>query len=217
MLDSKQFDIEGYFTRGYTTTQVDLDVSDYLLECAKREHFREESKLSPTSPLLPPWDSLHRDTKLNEPPPYISEFWNRIATHSYYEFFHQIYGEFSQLNMMLQKYVRGTKLGWHQDVHEGVHITNILYLSEHEFTESDGGYLRLGKWNLDEKYWGINDSVLEIDRVMPRHGTLVSICNLIPTFCHNVAQVVSDHERYSLICRFGYAENTSKNKISALF
>ena len=217
MLNSKRFDIEAYFTKGYTTTQVEAEVCDYLLQCVKRENFREESRLKPMNPLLPPWDSYQKDTKLNEPPSYVSEFWNRIAQHEYYTYFHLIYGEFSQRNMMIQKYVRGTKLDWHQDVHEGVHITNVLYLADEPLAESEGGYLRLGKWNLDERYWGIEDSAVEVGRVAPAHGTLVSICNVIPTFCHSVAELVAEKTRYSMICRFGYTENTSKNKISALF
>lgn len=218
MLSSKRFDLEAYFTRGFTVTQVDLKICDLLLEHVKGETFREESKLKPTNPLLPAWDTGERKgTQHNHPPRYISDFWNKVALQDYYSYFHLIYGEFSQLNMMLQKYVKGTKIGWHQDVHEGVHITNVLYLSDDAFSEEDGGFLKLGTWSLDDRYWGIEESVQPLWNVAPAHGTLVSLCNVVPTFCHSVVEMLAEKSRYSLICRFGYEENVRKNKLAALF
>jgi len=218
MLNSKPFDLEHYFTLGYAVTQVDLTVCDELLAQVKKEPFREESKLLDTNPLIPAWDTGdHKGTWRNQPPKYIVDFWNKVAQNSYFAYFHLIYGEFSQKNMMVQKYVKGSKVPFHQDVHEGLHITNVLYLSDDEFSEDDGGDLRLGRWNLDERYWGKLDTVEKLARVEPTHGTLVSICNVIPTFCHSVSEVLTDKTRYSMICRMGYAENAEKNKLAALF
>jgi Rps23 Pro-64 3,4-dihydroxylase Tpa1-like proline 4-hydroxylase len=219
MLKNKQFNIEEYFTKGFTVNYLDEIESDKLLNLVFQEKFNRESQLIDTNPLIPIWDTGYSNkTSDNIVPSEFLNFWKKLSQEPYFDYFNLIYGEFSQFNVMLHKYNQGTGLNWHQDVHEGVHITNVLYLTTQKVWNLDwGGHLELGKWNLDNNGWGIASSVIKTGEVLPVHGVLVSICNVVPIFCHKVNKLNADIERYSLICRFGYKENTDKNKIANLF
>lgn len=218
MLIIPKFNLQEFYEHGYTLTHIQKPIADRLLEVMRRQRFIPESQKKPTNPMLPDWDTAFSSkTSDNVAPPEFQEFWDQIAAHDYFSYFHLIWGEFSQKNIMAQKYLRGSVVPPHQDVHEGMHITNILYLSGDKFDLSDGGYLRCGKWQLDSAGWGKLETVRNNSKVLPQHGSLVTICNMVPTFCHSVETLASDKERYSLICRMGYKENAEKNKLGALF
>jgi hypothetical protein len=219
MLKNKTFDIQHYFEKGFTVNFLKEEESERLLEIIRQEKFNQESQLIETNPLIPIWDTGYSNkTSDNIVPSEFLNFWKKLAQEPYFDYFNLIYGDFSQFNVMLHKYEKDTGLNWHQDVHEGVHITNVLYLTdEKNWDLTWGGNLELGKWILDERGWGVIPSVVKTGEVLPNHGVLVSICNVVPLFCHKVNFLKQEKERYSLICRFGYKENTENNKISNLF
>lgn len=212
------FNIQEFYEHGVTSTVIQRTIADRLLEVVRQQRFLAESQKKPTNPLLPDWDTAFSSkTSDNIVPDEFRDFWQHMAEHPYFSYHQLIWGDFSKLNVMAHKYVRGCELKPHQDVHEGMHITNILYLTGDKFNLDDGGYLHCGKWRLDKNGWGEPETVRNTVKILPQHGTLVTICNMVPTFCHSVPTVNTDKERFSLICRMGYKENSDKNKLGALF
>lgn len=218
MLQDDIFNADHFFSKGWTATRVLPEIADRAIEIVEKQNFRLESKKKPTNPMLPEWDSpTSKKTSENLIPQELSSIWDGLLAHPYFDYWRLVYGEFSQKTVLLHKHTKGVMLPFHNDVHEGLHVTNILFLTRSDWKDEYGGNLLFGSWNLNQKWWGDEDSVVQTAEVVAHHGVLVSVCNVVPTFCHAVSASTSDLTRYSLIARCGYKENVAGNKLAVLF
>jgi hypothetical protein len=218
MLQSDIFDADHFFSKGWVATRVSPDLADKALAFVEKQNFRVESALKSENPQIPDWDSpTSKKTSDNQAPLELIEFWNQLLEHQYFDFWRLIYGEFSQTTVLAHKHRKGVRLPFHNDVHEGLHVTNCLFLTHSNWTKEHGGNMEFGRWVLDSKWWGVENSVVKTGEVIAQHGVLVSICNVIPTFCHGISETLKDETRYTLISRCGYAENIRGNRLSVLF
>jgi hypothetical protein len=218
MLQSDTFNADHFFSQGWVATSVNQDVADRAIELVENQRFRKESKVHSTNPMLPEWDSADsKKTSDNKAPPELVALWDDLLQHPYFDYWRLVYGEFSQKTVLLHQHNQGVKLPFHNDVHEGLHVTNVLFLTRSSWMLEFGGNLEFGRWRLNQKWWGEEDSVIKTGEAVASHGVLVSICNVVPTFCHAVSEMKADLTRYSLISRCGYKENVDGNKLSVLF
>lgn len=218
MLQDGIFNADHFFSQGWTATAVSADLAERALNLVERQLFRAESKIHSGNPMLPEWDSASsKKTSDNLAPHELANLWDEILVQPYFDYWRLVYGEFSQKTVLLHQHTKGVKLSFHNDVHEGLHLTNVLFLTRCNWKLEFGGNLQFGRWSLDKKWWGVDTSVVKTAEVIARHGVLVSICNVVPTFCHAVSEMSADLTRYSLISRCGYAENVRGNKLSVLF
>lgn len=218
MLLDDTFNADHFFSQGWVATAVTKEVADRALEVVERQRFRAESKILSTNPMLPEWDSSEsKRTADNRAPTELVDLWDQILKQPYFDYWRLVYGEFSQKTVLLHQHNKGVKLQFHNDVHEGLHLTNVLFLTHSDWSVQFGGNLLFGRWRLNKEWWGDEDSVVKTAEVVANHGILVSICNVVPTFCHSVSEMTADLTRYSLISRCGYAENVNGNKLAVLF
>jgi len=218
MLQDELFDADHFFSKGWTATRLKKSFADEFLKIAESQNFREESKTKKSNPQIPDWDSaFSKKTSDNKPPSEITSIWDSILSQPYFDYWRLLYGDFSQRTTLLHQHKQGVHLPFHNDVHEGLHVTNCLFLTSEKWISEYGGNLLCGSWKLDKTWWGIKDSIDRVQEIVAEHGVLVSICNVVPTFCHSVSPLVVEKTRYTLISRCGYVENIRGNKLSVLF
>lgn len=180
--------------------------ADRLLELMRASTWREPKQSSGgSSPDVVSWSNL-------EPPAEIAAFWKKFADHSYLSFFVTHYGEFSKLKMSAHRWHAGNFLGWHNDFHEALGVNVIIYLGDRQWSD---GELEIGSWRVDRNGFGDPNEVRRNTIVRPEHGSVVTLFNGSPMFCHRVKPMAQEREKYSLICRFGYEENYSKSSFAS--
>lgn len=160
------------------------------------------------------WESDLPSENENIPPHYL-DLMNRLAREcSIPQFFQMRFGPFSRTNVMLQKSRRGHDMDWHYDGNDPMHLVAMVYLTEEEWTEEEGGQLLIGEGDCNDL--GLIDttqSARQIAAISPAPGRVVWTLNTNPRQLHKVSTVNTDKERYVLIGQFGYQENVDKTSV----
>lgn len=85
----------------------------------------------------------------------------------------------------------------HSDCSDGSPIITIIYLSDDEFVESDGGQVSVSTMGfVEEGSLGRLEMRLKAE---PKHGLAVHLNNSTPQFHHEVHKILSSKYRYSII------------------
>lgn len=209
MLLDSQINLQQFFEHGFAVTQLHPYIADNLLTYMRAQKWREPE---PYTIGLPSPDIV--DWSNSTPPLMFEEFWRKLAEHSYFSYFAVYNGEFSKFKLSAHRWHAENGLGFHIDYHEALPINNILYLSGDTWSESHGGELQVGKWQVDRNGFGMQETVEVLASIPPIHGTLVTLFNGSPLFCHSVRPMTVKKEKYSFICRLGYQENYAKARFS---
>jgi len=208
-----KFDINKFFKDGYTVTKIDSNIADYFLEVVKNQTYVEGDGYYASAgygaPLISKWESSYVVPSYNEEAPKIfKDFWNDLSTSPYFEWFTKNFGDFSQGSPMINKYLKNSGMVWHSDSYDSTFMTNILYLTSENFVESDGGYLGVGKCQLNNDGFLDENTITEIEKILPNHGVMVTVNNIDLTTLHRVEELHNKKERYSLLCHLGYVDQT---------
>lgn len=201
-----------FFYQGFSVSTLDKPEADFLLNEVQRLPFTYESGKYGTDGLSSsafPEDGANPQTCLRVSDN-IREFWRKRTQRV--NFFKGM-GDFSFQNCIAHTYSTGESMNWHYDLFDRTALLNILYLTTDKFTESDGGYLTIGRCNVDQNGKPLPDTVQPVEVVLPNHGTLVTINNFDPTVVHSVAKLHCQKLRLTLSCQMGYLEHTWKNSI----
>src|SRR6478736_4455284 len=142
------FNLTQYFLEGFTVTRIANGDVTPLLAQVEAENFVQttaipmESNLKAswdgaTLPKHPLWDaaagSMQFQAHKSSVPYFLSESAGDLAQSGYYEWFTKIYGQFTQRTVMVNKWERGSGMGWFLNPKLGVFLQSILFLSRHEF------------------------------------------------------------------------------------
>jgi hypothetical protein len=214
-----RFDINGFFRRGFTVTEIEKEAADfYLAEVEKQpfvegDHFYASENFG--APLISKWESTHIVPSHNrEAPSVFKKFWDDLSGHSYFEWFTKNFGPFSQGSPMINQYRKNDGMVWHTDSYDATFMTNILYLSRDNLSLEDGGYLSVGRCSLNEHGVVDKDTIIHYADILPNHGVLVTVNNIDHTTLHRVAPMAVSKQRISLLCHLGYAEQTlTRNRL----
>ena len=204
-------ELQSFFERGFAVSKIRKEFADELLEVANGESYREMPE-DATLPLCASWENWDRGLpRYNDVPVVYRDFADALARQPYFEWYQTVFGAFSHKNIMLQLCKKGNGLGYHFDVFDATHMINILYLSPDDFSDRDGGLLEAARCRVlpDGRDIDRGARIERLGSVVPVHGTLVTVNNLVPTFCHRVTPVRTDKRRISLIMQFGYTENAT--------
>lgn len=222
---SSRFNLNDFFKHGYTVTQLDVKLADQVLEWVEAEKFDKlsqrviykdravEEEMGKSYPSLwtvdgEPTQAFDRITWKET----YTNFWNEVLQDDYFSFFRKTFGNFSNFCMLGHEFKAGDELGWHRDLIESTYFGNILYLGDNDYTRDDGGYLRIGRTQLDSTGLPLIRSLKIVGEVLPNHGTMVTISNMNPCILHDVVQLKNQKKRYTHACRFGFMENRLAKK-----
>jgi hypothetical protein len=216
----EKFNLNNFFRDGFTFTKIDELEADQLLQAIKRDEYIEEEDVysldNPSSvalkdswdgvihPKAPSWD---KKSPFNSAPNLFHDFWKNLSESEYFSWFPKLYGSFTHRTIMAHKYNKDDGMGWHYDVTDATLLLNILYLTDDTWNLEDGGYLEVGHCNITGKGIPIKDTVESKIKILPNHGTLVTISNYNPSVLHKVEKLFSDKTRYALVCQLGYFNN----------
>ena len=165
--------------------------------------------------LIAEWESDLPSENLNIPSQYLNLMKNLSSGSEISKWLQVRFGEFSRINVMLQKSKPGHEMDWHYDGLDPMHLVCMIYLTENEWDERDGGQLLIGEGDCNEI--GLIDdtsAVRQIAAISPAPGRVVWTLNTNPRQLHKVTAVRTDQkERYVLIGQFGYRENAENTKV----
>jgi len=213
--------INHFFNYGYAVSHIPLDLADCLLEAVRSQQYHvcdgtyKSSNLE--APLLASWDSALLPSKfLNGITPQIfSDLNTHLRDLSFLNWFETNFGNFSQFSVMVNKFSKNNGMIWHNDHLDSTFLSVLIYLSKDTFSEEDGGFLELGKIYDTDLIVDARPPAHEVQylrKVIPNHGTVVLINNTKIDSVHKVEKLISDKERYTILCHFGYWENIAHKK-----
>jgi Rps23 Pro-64 3,4-dihydroxylase Tpa1-like proline 4-hydroxylase len=195
---------------GFFTTTLPKDQADGLLALVKQDSFLPDK---PGSPDVAHWESDNPSQNMAVPVEYLACM-ESLGAGQDMDHLRAHMGDWSRVNVMLQRGKRGDSMGWHHDSYDPMHMVCMLYLTDEVWTQDDGGELLIGHGDVDDKGFLIDHSTVEVKGVVsPNHGTLVWCINTNPRWVHKVAEITSDKVRYSMIGQFGYRENVMRTNV----
>ncbi|MEP8041724.1 hypothetical protein ABJY94_19020 [Vibrio parahaemolyticus] len=201
-----EFDYEKFCLKGYSESRVSSEVADSLLSLVKSEHFLgvEQSELDSYkgySKRFISKHSMYRPTKIKE---------------SYTQLVRTLKESFKQLlevypnpkgdNLSVFFAPRGHYMDLHADCSDGSPIISMIYLSDDEFLDCDGGQVSLNTVLPNHANGSMDKDACEAV-FSPSHGLIVHINNSNIRFAHQVHEVLSDKFRYSVIVNLSMLTN----------
>jgi hypothetical protein len=201
------------FKRGFAIDLLPISQADALLSQVVAQNFVTSADYRDpgiSSPLITDWDAnTDREViQVHNAPLHLQQAWRQLGESSMLSWFLNQFGPFSQGSVLVNKYIAGQAMGWHYDVPDATFLQVLVYLGDNDFVPEDGGALQLGKCRVNAAGNPDADSIIPIENVIPNHGTVVTILNTNPTLLHRVHPLQTPKNRYTLVCRYGYLENT---------
>lgn len=198
------------YREGYWISSIPKSDADYLLGLAKADTFLPDKDGSPD---IAHWESDNPSHNLHVPVEYLSII-ERLGMGADTEHIRAHMGDWSRINVMLQRGRRGDSMVWHHDSYDPMHLICLIYLGDEVWTPEDGGQLQLGVGDIDEKGFLLDPSKVDVRAsVSPNHGTIVWAINTNPRWVHRVTRIETEKTRYTLIGQFGYRENVLRSNV----
>lgn len=199
------------FRDGFSVGSLSKDDADYLLRYATADCFMPDK---PGSPDIAEWETDNPSRNMNVPVEYLSVI-ERIGMGVETEHIRAHMGDWSRVNVMLQRGKRGDSMGWHHDSYDPMQMLCLIYLGDEAWNPEDGGQLQLGVGDINESGFLIDPREVDIKAsVSPNHGTIVWAINTNPRWVHRVTEIECDKIRYTLIGQFGYRENVLRSNVA---
>jgi hypothetical protein len=216
------------FSHGFVVSSLSKKTADRMLEIIENQNFlsiqgadvyqqhREFKDRHLSFPEI--WSNQGRAVQAFDDwdyPQELKDIWQDLKF-KYLSGFEGLVGNFDHTCMLAHRFSEGQQIGYHSDTIEATFFGLIAYLGDSDFTENDGGYLRLGRASLDsqgkiltgsslQKWLNADGNIIEFGKVFPNHGTLVILSNIDPTFVHAVEPLRTQKRRFTHACRFGFA------------
>lgn len=201
------------FKRGFSVDHIEQERAVSILsELEKQTYVSSQDYRDPnlSAPMIADWDAINDREVIqvhNAPEP-IRLVWELLGNSEQFRWFTDNFGKFSQGSVIVNKYRAGDAMGWHYDVPDSTLLQVLVYLGDADFTTEDGGELQVGKCVVNERGIPLKDSIIPLESVLPNLGTVVTILNTNPTLLHRVLPLKNPKNRFTLVCRYGYLENT---------
>lgn len=206
-----KMNLSDYFHKGYTTTFLS-DVEELIPFLKTQNWHKVENSYQEFAdkntfeiPLSADWDFKSHQNKV---PEILYESLKDLASSGYYDWFTQIYGNFTQITVMLTKMERGVGYEWYQDTKLGAFNGNLLVITPDTFDESDGGQISIGICDSTPSGKPMTDTIISLEHFVPKNGLMVTNYNINPNVIRKISPLNCDKELYILHFYFGYVENT---------
>jgi Rps23 Pro-64 3,4-dihydroxylase Tpa1-like proline 4-hydroxylase len=197
--------VKNFFKNGFELNSISDTQANFFMELVKKEIFNSNNIYAEDTDLHPPEISYQPTHLLTECQSWFEQ--NSLGLQS-------CLGVFDYFICTINKFNNNQGMMWHNDHIDGTCLTTLIYLSEISWKDEYGGCLELGfiddaKHLIEprlspEKY----PLVKKTHRIVPKHGTTVTINNLSLPFCHRVTPMLVDSTRYTLMFHAGYWNNT---------
>lgn len=195
--DLKSFNLGAYFNEGHT-------VADFNPKYAPMSEIRREDFVLKNGLWQASWSNKkHTD----EVPEYMQDFVKELAQSGYYDWFTQIYGQFTQRTVALYKWDTDTQVDWRSDASMGSFLSTFVFLGEGIGFETAGEF-RVGSCDADAEGGQVPDTLKEMPSTTPIHGRAVTLYNMNPTVVYAQDPMLKKQEMYVVALYLGYIENT---------
>jgi hypothetical protein len=221
------------YLKGADIVDVDPSFSAMLFAQLMSEEFSTESSYgaSITNPI---WD---REYNEREEPIYIegkkpyAEFFKEVIKSPYFDYWRNVYGEFDEIHVNVNKVMAGGEMPWHFDGYDGTFLQILCYPNMDDFNPDDGGHLLVGRpdtlyregdpmphWVPEKSLDDILTSNVEVtQRFVPNRNQIVVLNNNDPSFVHRVTKLSADKTRYTIIATLGFSSLWKTNTLKSGF
>jgi hypothetical protein len=213
-----KLDLHFLYKNGFFRSHLTEAKADELLKIVQKEDFHLDSSSScPVEDA--PWDKGKSVELKILPAPY-SNFFQEVLKSKFLEPYTKIYGEFTALNAALHKTPKNYINKWHGHFMDGFHLHLIFHLSEEIRTQADGGLIEYGyvlnpdEYSLDLQGYNMTEAknIIQTGSFLANNGDFEVLLNTHPMYRHQVTEVLSNKNRYTLMMYFGYNDNILENK-----
>ena len=221
------------YLKGADIVDVEYDFSAVLFAQLMAETFSTESSYGAaiTNPI---WD---REYNEREEPVYIEgkkpyvEFFKEVIKSPYFDYWRNVYGEFDEIHVNVNKVMAGGEMPWHFDGYDGTFLQILCYPNIDDFNPDDGGHLLVGRpdtlyregdpmphWVPEKSLDDILTSNVEVtQRFVPNRNQIVVLNNNDPSFVHRVTKLSADKTRYTIIATLGFSSLWKTNTLKSGF
>ena len=221
------------YLKGADIVDVEYDFSAVLFAQLMAETFSTESSYGAaiTNPI---WD---REYNEREEPVYIEgkkpyvEFFKEVIKSPYFDYWRNVYGEFDEIHVNVNKVMAGGEMPWHFDGYDGTFLQILCYPNMDDFNPDDGGHLLVGRpdtlyregdpmphWVPEKSLDDILTTNVEVtQRFVPNRNQVVVLNNNDPSFVHRVTKLSADKTRYTIIATLGFSSLWKTNTLKSGF
>ena len=221
------------YLKGADIVDVEYDFSAVLFAQLMAETFSTESSYGAaiTNPI---WDREYNEREeqvyVEGKKPYV-EFFKEVIKSPYFDYWRNVYGEFDEIHVNVNKVMAGGEMPWHFDGYDGTFLQILCYPNMDDFNPDDGGHLLVGRpdtlyregdpmphWVPEKSLDDILTSNVEVtQRFVPNRNQIVVLNNNDPSFVHRVTKLSADKTRYTIIATLGFSSLWKTNTLKSGF
>lgn len=207
------------YANGFYQSNLPTEVAQEVLNHIQTKETWVEDVEASAIILNASWDN-GKSVESKSIPDYYEKFLTTFLASGFLKNYEDLYGKFTAYGAALHKSPKGYVNGWHGHFMDGFHLHLLFHLTPHQRVEEDGGLIEFGLV-LDSEEFNVNfETYNQIEpRNVFRTGSFVShqgqfevLLNSHPMYRHQVTEVVTNQDRYTLMFFLGYKDNILNSK-----
>lgn len=211
-------DLNYLYANGYFKSEIDEASADLMLNHIKEEQWIEDQEASAIV-LNPGWDQ-GKSVETKNVPAFYQNFLERFRQTEFLKKYEELYGVFTASSTALHKSPRTYINRWHGHFMDGYHIHLLFHFSPDKRDIEDGGFIEFGlaldsaDFHVDFEKYNQKDpkNVFRTGSYISHHGQFEVLLNSHPMYRHQVTEVLTDKDRYTLMYFLGYKDNILQSK-----
>lgn len=218
MIINDSINLNFLYANGFHRSQIPLSEADALLTYIQQEQWVEDVEASAII-LNAAWDN-GKSVEGKSIPDFYHQFLQKFLKSGYLKNYLDLYGNFTAYSAALHKSPKGYINRWHGHFMDGYHIHLLFHLTPHTREYDDGGLIEFGlaldsaDFQVDFENYNqhLPKNVFETGSFISHHGQFEVLLNTHPMYRHQVTEVTTDKDRFTLMFFLGYKDNILETK-----
>lgn len=219
MIINDSVKLKQLYANGYYKSKLPDDQAAEVLHYIQTQESWVEDVEASSIILNASWDN-GKSVEAKKVPDYYDQFLKKFLSSGFLQNYQSLYGDFTAYSAALHKSPKGYINRWHGHFMDGYHLHLLFHLTPHERVIDDGGLIEFGlvldseEFNLEfETYNQIEPkNIFRTGSFVSHHGQFEVLLNSHPMYRHQVTEVVTDQDRYTLMFFLGYKDNILSSK-----
>ncbi len=206
------------YANGFFKSEIDHSSADEMLKFINTEKFIEDEEASAVV-LNPLWDNK-RSVEPKDFPKFYQTFLEKFLETGFLKDYEDLFGKFTAFNVAINNCPQGYINRWHGHFMDGFHIHLLFHFSSDIRGPEDGGLIEFGlildpsEYHMNLKDYNQIDlkNVFQTGSFVSKHGQFEVLLNSHPMYAHQVTEVLTSKDRFTLMFFLGYADNIIEAK-----
>ena len=212
------------YANGFFRSEIPKSEADLVLNYIQQETWVEDEEASAVI-FNASWDN-GKSVEEKAIPAFYHQFLEKFLKSGFLKNYQDLYGQFTSHSAALHRSPKCYINRWHGHFMDGYHLHLLFHLTPDKRTYEDGGLIEFGialdssDFQVDFENYNQKSpkNVFETGSFISHHGQFEVLLNTHPMYRHQVTEVVTDKDRYTLMYFLGYKDNilASKRNINNL-